>query len=525
MPAITEFTTETTREKEWDNIAAIHTGLPLVTSWSFDKCKMGELKLRPPPLLGEEKAESKEYLEATCIALTNCGNFVVIGYSNGRVERFNIQSGVHRESYGAPRAHKTAIRGVACDALNQTICSASSNGWVKFWFFKNGRGKTTPAIHQEKLAEGIVLMRNHRESGMIAVATENYEVIVLDCDTRTTVRRFKGHTAPVTDVCFSPDSRWLITASMDATIKVWDIPSSYLIDHFKLETPCISLSMSPCGDFLATAHIDYLGVFLWANKTLFDHITLRSIDPESEPPTLELVSFHQEADEAEKDDDVEEELGEIIYKDYASPEQLEEGLLTMSASVASRWQTLLNLDVIKRRNRPKVPLKKEKHTPFFLPTVSGLEMKFDVPTGEGGGQLDSKVLIPDNFDNYSVFGNALIKSIDGFAEVTEMFAKMGPSMVDFEIKSMSVDTAGSIRLLDQFMKMLMDMLESNRNFEMVQTYLAVFLREHGTEIVKYRTLRNNLAVIQSLNAAGWTRLEDKLMYGLGVVGALRNFVK
>lgn len=130
MPAITEFTTELTREKEWDNVAAIHSGLPVVTSWSFDKCTMGELKLRPP------NTSEEKYLEATCIALTSCGNFVVIGYSSGQVERFNIQSGLHRASYGVPKAHKVSIRGVACDALNQTICSAASNGWIKFWLFK-----------------------------------------------------------------------------------------------------------------------------------------------------------------------------------------------------------------------------------------------------------------------------------------------------------------------------------------------------------------------------------------------------
>lgn len=360
---------------------------------------------------------------------------------------------------------------------------------------------------------------------MIAVALENYEIIVLDCDTRTVVRRFKGHNGTITDMCFSPDSRWLITSGMDATIKVWDIPSAYLIDHFKLERPCISLSMSPCGDFLASAHIDHLGVFLWSNKTLFNHITLRSIDPDSEPPELELISFSHEAEEGEEDENnSDDELGEIIYKDYNSPDQLEEGLLTMTESVASRWQTLLNLDVIKRRNRPKVPIKKDKHTPFFLPTVAGLELKFDLPAIQAGDE-DSKVLIPENFDNYTVWGNALCKAGDDFNAVTEQFLKMGPSMIDFEIKSMGVDVAGSIKLQNQFMKMLLEMLESNKNFELVQTYLAVFLREHGTELVKHKVLREHLKEIQERNEEGWKRLEGKLMYGLGVVGALRNYVK
>jgi len=89
-----------------------------------------------------------------------------------------------------------------------------------------------------------------------------------------------------------------LTSSMDCTIKVWDIPSSYLIDHFKLEQACISLTMSPTGDFLATAHVNYLGLFIWANKTLFSHVSLRSIDPYSEAPLLELPTTDSNENDA-----------------------------------------------------------------------------------------------------------------------------------------------------------------------------------------------------------------------------------
>lgn len=132
MPPILDFTTELTREKEWDNIAAIHTGLPVITSWSFDKCRMGDLQLMPPVT---EDTKRVNHLEATCLCMTNCGNFVIVGYSNGRVERFNIQSGLHRASYGS-LAHKYAVRGIFCDALNQFVCSGGSDGTIKFWNFK-----------------------------------------------------------------------------------------------------------------------------------------------------------------------------------------------------------------------------------------------------------------------------------------------------------------------------------------------------------------------------------------------------
>lgn len=62
-------------------------------------------------------------------------NSLHLGYSNGDVERFNIQSGIHRASYGKP-AHSAAIRGIACDNLSQVVVTGCSAGMLKFWHFK-----------------------------------------------------------------------------------------------------------------------------------------------------------------------------------------------------------------------------------------------------------------------------------------------------------------------------------------------------------------------------------------------------
>ena len=44
--------TATVREKEWDNIAAVHRGVAQVTTWSFDRQRMGEHRLLPARLEG-----------------------------------------------------------------------------------------------------------------------------------------------------------------------------------------------------------------------------------------------------------------------------------------------------------------------------------------------------------------------------------------------------------------------------------------------------------------------------------------
>lgn len=89
MPPVIQFTSETTREKEWDNIAAIHQGLAIVTTWSYDKVKMGDLKLLPERFHKKNRDINLE-VAATCLCLTHCGNFVIVGFSTGHIDRFII---------------------------------------------------------------------------------------------------------------------------------------------------------------------------------------------------------------------------------------------------------------------------------------------------------------------------------------------------------------------------------------------------------------------------------------------------
>ena len=64
-------------------------------------------------------------------------------------------------------------------------------------------------------------MALHRENGLLAVATADFSVVVVDTVSRRTVRRFEScHHDQITDFCFSVDSRWVLTASLDSTVKV-----------------------------------------------------------------------------------------------------------------------------------------------------------------------------------------------------------------------------------------------------------------------------------------------------------------
>lgn len=62
-------------------------GLPMVTTWSYDKLKMGDLKLLPERLYKKNRNPDVE-VAVTCLHLTHCGNFVIVGYSDGYIDRY-----------------------------------------------------------------------------------------------------------------------------------------------------------------------------------------------------------------------------------------------------------------------------------------------------------------------------------------------------------------------------------------------------------------------------------------------------
>lgn len=178
--------------------------------------------------------------------------------------------------------------------------------------------------------EPVNFFRTHGESAILAIALEDFTLIILDIDTRTIIRQFNGHTAQLTDAAFSPDSRWLVTSSMDCSIRTWDIPSAQLVDQFKTETACISLSVSPTAEALATAHVDYLGIFLWCNRTLYAKVTLKPLSPEDEPPMVALPEVAGEGDVKEEEEEERDE------EEFVSPEQINLELVTLSGLPSSR---------------------------------------------------------------------------------------------------------------------------------------------------------------------------------------------
>ncbi len=302
----------------------------------------------------------------------------------------------------------------------------------------------------------------------------------------------------------------------------------HLVDRFRFRSAVTSLSLSPTGEFLATAHAGDLGIYLWTNVSLYQHVSLRPIlskeEEEKECPEIlmPLTSVHQggegRGEDAKEDTsepmEVEDTLGAEEEEEYVSPAQLSEDLITLANLPESRWKNLLSLDVIRARNKPKNPVQKPKDAPFFLPTIagtsflsffttilhstltdtydfSGLETKFDLTPQSATSNKEvkeengAKSEPTTTATSLTAFGRALMsaESAEELSSALALLREKGPAAVEIEVRSLSPEWGGTHELCRQFLLATCAALASRRHFEAIQAHLALFLKLHGDLIL------------------------------------------
>jgi len=238
---------------------------------------------------------------------------------------------------------------------------------------------------------------------------------------------------------------------------------------------------------------------------------------------------------------------------YTTPDQLSEGLLTLSLMPRSKWATLLNLETIKQRNKPKEAPKAPERAPFFLPTLPGTDARFDFGVdakkdGEASGaandgakrKLDYSVgnsietdfvrrLMAEKENGPCAFSIVSLRFLQIANVVThphrtdqsffEYLKALSPSALDLEIRSLS-----TLPHLRAFLHSLLSRLQSHRDFEATETFLAVFLRIHGDVLISNPEdgIREKMLAIQKEQKKEAERLIDLTHYNLGTLAFLRG---
>ena len=210
------------RERDWSNVITAHEQDAVAYVWRIQRFARGEFALAPPT--GSARGSENQALPVSSVCLSRCGNFGFVGSEGGRIDRYNMQSGLHRGAYTTPEgfsAHSGAVTGLAADACNKYLVSGGLDGMLKCWELK------TRAMRGEMdLGSKIGRIAFHPTTCLVAVACDDGIIRLCDVEASTIVRRFMGHTDRITDLQFSADCRWLLSSGMDSTLRIWDVPGT-----------------------------------------------------------------------------------------------------------------------------------------------------------------------------------------------------------------------------------------------------------------------------------------------------------
>jgi len=345
------------------------------------------------------------------------------------------------------------------------------------------------------------------------------------------VRRFGGghhnHAGPIADLAFAPDGRTLYTASLDRTIRVWDVPTNQCIDWMGFRTAPTSLTVSPTGEFIATTHAGNLGISMWSDRSFYqtvfvDGAPLEPVEMDEPVPMAEIT----EGNAIRNNNNVLEapkELGSDIDEENdvakGPPEPKEAGMATMSGLPVAHWKNLFHLELVKERNKPKEAPKKPPTAPFFLQSRSGesilnasssqleedtnqkdeelaaawsddeTDTKLSISAQKRAGSKDVISHQPKAKKRRMVTHHrshlaALLLKND-YKAVTDHMATLGPSAIDVSLSTLCNgmhDLEHGLVLLTKAAEWLLEASKSRERYEAINSYLHRFIHLHNNVI-------------------------------------------
>ena len=348
----------------------------------------------------------------------------------------------------------------------------------------------------------------HRDSGLLTLAFTDHSIKIFDFDTMNIkcIRTFneRTHTNDITALAFMPDARWLLSTSLDKTMRVWDVPSGQLIDTIEFDQAIITLAVSPNGDMIATGHTEALGVYLWTNRSMFGGSSL----------------VPQMNTNASGDD--------VFVGDFQSPEQISNDLLTLSTLPESKWKNLLVLDTIRQRNKPKQPVSAPKQAPFFLPTVSNLRGFVFVKPDENENDKKKPTHIhqTQQFLHESPLTNVLDRNKSQASLMTDtmhLLKDLGMAKIEYEFRCLSPEQGGSLKRMFTFIDILHQALDDRQNYDLVSSYLALFIQLHGMSFLwKDEQLIEKIRQIQLKQKETWLTIQRQLNTSIALVKYIKS---
>lgn len=154
---------------------------------------------------------------------------------------------------------------VLCDGERElTLVDLNTASAAQLLIDSPGHGTAQGATFSQ---DGRFVLAIASASPIPGVLLQGNELHLWDVATGIHLRRFVGHTQRITDIAFSPDGSWALSASADQSLILWDMATGNETRRFTGHTDIVtSVDFTPNGHFAVSGSNDHSAI-LWEVAT------------------------------------------------------------------------------------------------------------------------------------------------------------------------------------------------------------------------------------------------------------------
>lgn len=254
LPEVAALATSEARSRDWGDLVTIHKDHAMAYVWSTKRgSQTGPVLRQPQWNVSAMKKRPPRSAHATSVAISSCGNFVLVGSVGGVVYKYNIQSGLPRGSFPRDatsmteeeeRRRKKGLKLAGDVGRTMRMLEKSSvQGGVAPSDIDQAERDRVSYIEAEEKRKAIIQRASH-EGAVVGIAIDslNKTVVTAGADAKLVLWSFVTHMpnkkspimlpSPATKLTHVRDSDLAAIAMRDFGVAVFDCSSLSVVRYF-----------------------------------------------------------------------------------------------------------------------------------------------------------------------------------------------------------------------------------------------------------------------------------------------------
>ena len=197
------------------------------------------------------------------------GHYLIAASEDKMLSVFDVTVGGNPVKVFDSTVLNAVVSAIMVNWAGTQILTGDNNGTVRLWQFDQAALTLTQSQQydglqatnqQDQTVNSVAFSPNEK---MVLAGNHGGKVILWNLQPATRLHIFEGHSASVNFVDFFPDGTRILTASDDATARIWDIDSAMEVCRIQIDSNIQDASIAPDGQYIVTAAAGVPSMQMW----------------------------------------------------------------------------------------------------------------------------------------------------------------------------------------------------------------------------------------------------------------------